>query len=197
MTPTVGGLEPFECLSALQKCIRRGHEREAMEFAVELIHTSKAYCSMVANRLELIAHEDIGLADPQAVVFTATACEQARRFYDPDQLAKSRMILGNVIRYLCRANKSREGDHFQAACGLNALLNGYVPNVPDVAHDMHTAKGRRMGRGVDHFMEEGTKLSPVAATHTDPYRDEAAQLWHKKHGTRAANEPGGTATRLF
>ena len=29
------------CLSAMQKSIRRGMEREAMEFAVELMHTSQ------------------------------------------------------------------------------------------------------------------------------------------------------------
>ena len=32
-----------DCISALQKAIRRGLEREAMEFAVELMHTSKAF----------------------------------------------------------------------------------------------------------------------------------------------------------
>jgi hypothetical protein len=41
-------------LSAMEKAIRRGLEREAMEFAVELMHTSKAFHSMVCNRLEVI-----------------------------------------------------------------------------------------------------------------------------------------------
>lgn len=33
---TVHGLAALECLSAMQKCIRRGEERMAMEFACEL-----------------------------------------------------------------------------------------------------------------------------------------------------------------
>jgi hypothetical protein len=43
----------------MQKAIRRGMEREAMEFACELIHPSKAFHSMVCTRLEVICHEDL------------------------------------------------------------------------------------------------------------------------------------------
>lgn len=33
--PTKNGLSSMDCLSALQKCIRRGMEREAMQFAID------------------------------------------------------------------------------------------------------------------------------------------------------------------
>jgi replication-associated recombination protein RarA len=79
MPATRHGLPPFECLSAMQKCIRRAMEREAMEFAVELIHSSKGYATMVCNRLEIISHEDIDTqAAPHIVPFVRVACEQAR-----------------------------------------------------------------------------------------------------------------------
>jgi replication-associated recombination protein RarA len=70
---TRNGLDVFVCLSAMQKAIRRGLEREAMEFAVGLIHSGKSFTSMVCNRLEVISHEDIGLADPFAVLFVRCA----------------------------------------------------------------------------------------------------------------------------
>ena len=54
---TKSGLPAMACVSAMQKAIRGGMEREAMEFAVELMHTSKAFHSMVCNRLEVICHE--------------------------------------------------------------------------------------------------------------------------------------------
>jgi hypothetical protein len=53
--PTKHRLPAMACLSAMQKRIRRGMKREAMEFAVELIHTSKRFNSTVAKRLEVIA----------------------------------------------------------------------------------------------------------------------------------------------
>jgi hypothetical protein len=51
------GLPALGCISAMQKCIRRGMEREAMQFAVELLSTSKQFHTMVCNRLEIISHE--------------------------------------------------------------------------------------------------------------------------------------------
>ena len=48
---TKNGLSAMATISAMQKSIRRGLEREATEFACELIHTSKAFHSMVCNRL--------------------------------------------------------------------------------------------------------------------------------------------------
>ena len=71
---TRNGLPAIACVSAMQQCIRRGLEREAMEFAVELIQTSKAFHSMVCKRLEIISHEDIDTqANPAIVPFVATA----------------------------------------------------------------------------------------------------------------------------
>jgi 7-cyano-7-deazaguanine synthase in queuosine biosynthesis len=56
---TKNGLNAMTCVSAMQKAIRRGMEREAMEFASELMHTSKAFHTMTCNRLEVIRHEDL------------------------------------------------------------------------------------------------------------------------------------------
>jgi hypothetical protein len=73
------GLPAMACVSAMQKAISRGTEKEAMEFAVELMHTSKAFHSMVCNRLEVICHEVLDtIAAPHVVPFVATAVAQSR-----------------------------------------------------------------------------------------------------------------------
>ena len=65
---TQNGLNAMDCISAMQKAIRRGMEKEAMEFAVELLHSGKAFHSMVCNRLEVICHEDLDtLAAPHCL----------------------------------------------------------------------------------------------------------------------------------
>ena len=54
------GYELYELLSAMQKEIRRGHEKQAFFFALELEgFMSKA----LWNRLRVIASEDIGIAN--------------------------------------------------------------------------------------------------------------------------------------
>ena len=100
-------------------------------------------------------------------------------WYDPDKLGGSRLAIGNAIRMMCRAKKSRQGDHFAAAIGLRAQLEGYVPTIPDWANDRHTLAGRKLGRGIDHFRQEGAKLVPPP-TADDPYEDEAYRLWALK-----------------
>jgi hypothetical protein len=59
----------------------------------------------------------------------------------------------------------------------------YAPTIPDFALDIHTMKGKAMGRGLDHFRKEGAKLIPPP-TADDPYEDEAYQLWTIKQRSK-------------
>jgi len=182
--PTKNGLPAMACLSAMQKCIGRGMEREAMQFAVELMHTSKQFHTMVCNRLEIISHEDIDTgADPIIVLFVKAAMDQARAWYDPEKLGKSRMAIGNAIRLMSRAKKSREGDHFHVAIGLASLLEGFVPEIPDFAYDMHTIGGKKRGRGLDYFRQEGAKLDQPPEQ-ADQYEEEFYRLLALKNSLK-------------
>lgn len=99
--------------------------------------------------MEIISHEDIDTqADPAIVPFVATAVAQAMRWYDAEKLGASRLAIGNAIRLMCRARKSREGDHFAAAVGLRSTLEGYAPTIPDWANDQHTLACRKLRRGL-------------------------------------------------
>jgi replication-associated recombination protein RarA len=172
MPDTVHGLSPMECVSTVQKAIRRGDERLAMEHACELMHSSKPYFSMLCRRLEIISHEDIDtIGQPWIVPFVATAVAQAIKWYDADKLGASRMVIGNAIRMMCRAIKSREGDHFGIAVGLANQIGGFVPVIPNWALDGHTIAGKRMGRALDYFREHSAQLVPPVAK--DSYEDEA------------------------
>ena len=57
---TLSGVPYDECISGIQKMIRRGKEREALILARELC--ASGYPAAVARRLMIIACEDIGLA---------------------------------------------------------------------------------------------------------------------------------------
>jgi replication-associated recombination protein RarA len=131
------GLNAMTCVSAMQKAIRRGMEQEAIEFAVELMHTSRAFHSMVCNRLEVICHEDLDtIAAPWVAPFVATALAQSRDRYSKS-IGEARLMIGNAIRAMCRAPKSRAGCHFAAAIGLRSMLEDSRHTIPDYALDMH------------------------------------------------------------
>jgi replication-associated recombination protein RarA len=172
-------LPAMVCVSAMQKAIRRSDERLAMECAAELLHTSKAFFTMACNRLEVICHEDLDtLAAPHVVPFVAASLAQAKERYSKS-IGEARLMVGNCIRMMARAPKSRAGCHFAAAIGLANELEDHAPTFPDHAFDQHTGKGRAMGRGLDHFREEGARLIPPP-TEPDPYEEEAYRLWKLK-----------------
>ena len=192
--PTRHGLPAIGCISLMQKAIRRNAERLAMEAACELINTSKAQCSMVANRLVVISHEDIDvMAQPIIIPFVFACAQTMKEMYQPENPGKSRMAAGSAIRLMARAPKSREGDHFQAAIGLRNLfgLPGGIPEIPDWANDGHTMKGKRMGRGVEFFRAESTKLVPPQAGAPDAYEDEAYKMWEEKERRGKADKENG------
>lgn len=60
------GVHLFSAMSALQKCIRRGLEEEALYWASEMDRAKFAH--QVWSRLRVIASEDIGLADNQMAI---------------------------------------------------------------------------------------------------------------------------------
>jgi len=157
--------EMYEMLSALHKSIRRGLEQEAGHWFFMI--AEGGYYSAAANRLRICSHEDIGLADPGVVVFVKNAMDQADHWHKSKNDAW-RLPVSNCILALCRARKSREADHFNFVM-RGRIIKGPKKEVPDWAYDKHTQKGRKMGRGWDHFKKEGMKLDPP---YHDRYEDE-------------------------
>ncbi len=170
---TAGGYDVWETMSALQKAVRRGQEEMALFWALELETAGALW--MALHRLHVIAMEDVGLGDPSAVVFALTCLNEAYSWHRAKQ-KEWELPLGNAIMSLCRAKKSRVGDHF-AQLLLAKRREGWHPEVPDEARDKHTAAGRRLGRSFRHFVEIGALLVNKAPDVPDPYEAEMTARW--------------------
>jgi len=113
----------------MQKCIQRGLEREAMEFAVELMHMSRAFHTMVCNRLEVICHEDLDtLSAPWIGPFVASALTQSKERCSKS-IGEARLMVGNAIRMMARAEVPALAATLVRPSGfdpcLRALRRGY------------------------------------------------------------------------
>jgi len=162
----------WEAISALQKCIRRGMELEAAMWFFEL--EADGHFHWALNRLRVIGQEDVGLADPEAVIFADRAADRAAQWHKGKNGAWQ-LAVANAILALCRASKSRLADHFQAVA-RGRLKTRPRMKVPDFALDKHTRAGKRLGRGFEHFRVEGAKLDRPAHG-LDPYEEEAFRYW--------------------
>jgi replication-associated recombination protein RarA len=167
---TPGGYLCGEVASALQKAIRRGHEREALFWASEL--DLAGYGAYVWKRLRIIASEDVGLAAPEAVIQTRVLYDnwlEAKKAKNPEPL-----FLAHAVLLLVRARKSGIALHATFAFWLGDR-QAMDMEIPDHALDMHTARGRQMGRGKQHFLDEAGRLE--GETLPDPYREEGGEAW--------------------
>ncbi|HEX4590682.1 MAG TPA: hypothetical protein VH120_12170, partial [Gemmataceae bacterium] len=85
--------------------------------------------------------------------------------------APQRLMLVHAVILLAQARKNRIVDHALIHhFGNHARLKR---EIPDCALDKHTAAGRRLGRGAEHFFAEGIKLANESGD--DPYHALARQ----------------------
>lgn len=150
--PTRRGYSPYEVVSALQKSVRRSQVDEAVYWVVELDksgHTTWAW-----NRLDVMVSEDIGIAAPPGLVADFRALYSAHKNAKPKPPNGGLRIIHATVM-LALAPKSRLIDWL--------CLNHHSDfaerlEIPSEALDLHTRKGKQMGRGMDHFLSEGDLL---------------------------------------
>jgi replication-associated recombination protein RarA len=165
---TPNGHRCDEISSLLQKSIRRGEERLALYAASEL--DLGGWPGYAWRRLKVVASEDVSLADPEAVllVHALFAGWERERKVKAHPLTAS-LFLTHALLVLCRARKSRLVDD-----ALTAIYEGPRPplELPSWAIDLHTRRGRELGRGLEHFYADGALLANEADVEND-YADEA------------------------
>lgn len=172
-TKTKHGLDADLVISALQKCIRRGDEATAMRMAYELYVTSTFHEEKMWNRLLVISIEDIGFGDPMASVIVKNLNDLRKEFAYGD--GDRSIFFLYAIRYLCKCKKERSTDHIKNII-MRESEKGQVPEIPDYAIDMHTIKGRAMGRDVFYFLDEASKVIPQWEGYDDSYRQQLYQM---------------------
>ena len=172
---TRNGLRGDEVISALQKLIRRGKEKEACEIAYEMYITSPQFEEKLWRRLLAISVEDIGMGNPMSAIMINNLNIMRKEFqYNESDRA---MFFFHAIRYLCGSEKDRSSDLLKNIVIKNFAM-GYVPEIPDIALDKHTIRGQEMGRGSEHFLHEASKVIPQAKIDNN-YKEQYEEILKK------------------
>ena len=166
---TPGGYDFGECVSALQKSIRAGSPRDAMYWAVEIEATGSQARKYLWNRLRVIASEDIGptLEGNQVALLIPVLSEN---FHDAVTRSNDsyRLFLAHAMIAMCSVPKTRICDDMVWAVYHE---DGTRP-IPDNAIDMHTPRGRKMGRGDEFWYAHCVQVTPT----TDRFQPLADEL---------------------
>lgn len=196
------GYSRWTLMSALHKSVRKGDERRAAAYALEMASKDKSWHSMTLNYLETIVHEDISVADMPAATYVMTTIRYLRDYYDRKRQVEN-MGLVNCVLALCRANKCHDGvclsEIISGELGCLEWRNGVenkLPEIPDYCYDMHTKKGKEMGRGVDHFLNEcfWDMHNEVDSPYKEEYNDLVA---NRSAGKRTTGHYQGEAPYSF
>ena len=98
---TLKGYDLYEVVSAFQKSIRRGMEKESMFWGIEL-HES-GFANHAWRRMLIMSTEDIGLANPFAPVVINSLNDQYNKLFNPkDHKAQHRLPYTQAIWFTPR-----------------------------------------------------------------------------------------------
>jgi replication-associated recombination protein RarA len=168
-TTTEHGFPADEVISALQKCLRRGMLDNVLLLGWEMYLTSPEMEEMLWSRLCVIAVEDIGMGNPQAPILVETLYQQHQRYPRPS--GDRFLFAAHAIRVLATSSKDRTSDDMVNWAKQIMALGERLPEIPDVALDMHTGRGQQMGRDYRFFMEEASRVMPEINDKDQKYRD--------------------------
>jgi replication-associated recombination protein RarA len=178
---TVHGFSADELVSSLQKSIRRGLVENAALVAYEMFLTSPELEDHLWRRLEIISVEDVGFGRIEAPLLIQTLNDFRQRTSrdTPDRV----IFLVHAVRLLSSSPKDRTSDEM-ATWVRHAVDSGEtLPEVFDVALDMHTRRGQEMGRGFLQWFTEGAQVANEIPNRDLTYRKRVLAILEQESDT--------------
>lgn len=125
----------YDCVSALQKSLR-GSDADAALYWLARLLSGGAELEAVARRILVTAAEDVGIADPQALVIANAAYQAAMKLGMPE----ARIPLAQAVVYIAKAPKS---NHAYKALdkAMNDCRNHPPYPVPEHLRNIHIDLG--------------------------------------------------------
>ena len=141
------GDQHYDTISAFIKSIRGSDPDAALYWLAKMIHAGEDP-RFITRRLMISASEDVGLADPMALVLSASAHQAAEFIGWPE----ARIPIAEATVYLATAHKSNSA-YKAIDLALEEVKNGRTIPVPKHLRDGHYAGSERLGNA------EGYKYS--------------------------------------
>lgn len=129
----------YDTISAFIKSIRGSDPDSAILYLAIMLNSGEDI-KFIARRLVVLASEDIGLADPNALTI-ATSCMQAINFVG---MPEARIILAEAVIYLATAAKSNTS-YLAIDEALNFVKNEEIGSIPLHLRDSHYQGSRELG----------------------------------------------------
>ena len=131
----------YDTISAFIKSIRGSDPDAALYWLAKMIHAGEDP-RFITRRLMISAAEDIGLADPMALVLSTSAHEAAEFVGWPE----ARIPIAEATVYLATAHKSNTA-YLAIDAALEEVRSGQTIPVPKHLRDTHYKGAKKLGHG--------------------------------------------------
>lgn len=179
------GDEHYDVISAFIKSVRGSDVDAALHYLARMIEAGEDP-RFIARRVIISASEDIGMADPQALVIAMAAADAVQMIGMPE----GRIPLAEAVVYLATAPKSNRS-YLALDQAIADVRAGKAGRVPKHLRDAHYPGAKRLGHGKGYKYAHDSEFGVVeqqylpdtllGATYYDPTangneRDVAARL---------------------
>jgi putative ATPase len=186
----------YDQVSALIKSVRGSDPDAALYWLITLLEAGES-ARFIARRLVILASEDIGLADSQALV----VAESAARAVEFVGLPEARLTLAHAAIYLAVAPKSNSVT--RALGAATAAVRSGGGEVPAHLRDAHYSGARELGFGADYVYPHDVDGGWVSQRYLPETLDDArfydpssygaesslVEQWRRRRGELGASGP--------
>jgi putative ATPase len=131
----------YDTISAFIKSMRGSDPDAALYWLAKMIHAGEDP-RFIARRIVICAAEDVGLADPMALVLANAALAASEFVGWPE----ARIPLAEATVYIATANKSNSA-YMAIDAALEDVKSGRTLPVPEHLRDTHYQGAKRLGHG--------------------------------------------------
>ena len=149
------GDEHYDVISAFIKSVRGSDVDAALHYLARMIEAGEDP-RFIARRVIVSAAEDIGMADPQALLIAMAAADAVQLIGMPE----GRIPLAEAVVYLATAPKSN-ASYMALDAAIADVRAGNGGRVPKHLRDAHYAGAKRLGHGKGYRYSHDSELGVV------------------------------------
>ncbi|MBQ2744262.1 MAG: replication-associated recombination protein A [Lachnospiraceae bacterium] len=134
----------YDTISAFIKSMRGSDVDAAIYYLARMLYAGESV-TFIARRVMICASEDVGLADPQALVVANAAAEAVHKIGMPE----ASIILAEAVAYVASAPKSN-ASYLAISEAMDYVKNNPMGAIPVHLQDAHYKGAAKLGHGLNY-----------------------------------------------
>ena len=134
----------YDTISAFIKSMRGSDVDAALYYLARMLYAGESV-TFIARRIVICASEDVGLADPQALVVANAAADAVHKIGMPE----ATLILAEAAAYVAAAPKSNSA-YMAIEAAMNYVKNNPTGAIPAHLQDAHYKGAAKLGHGLNY-----------------------------------------------